>query len=148
MGFIFMPRMLAKGRRQLASRAQGRNLMNGFLFGDFDYADGKLLKFLRTRESRVVELLRQFDDDRDVARILIAESGRTNAEIEGWNRRFQRINALFLEMWDADEGRREPGFVTTLLKQSYNYALMPPVYLIFGIAQRLRRQRLERVAPC
>lgn len=137
MGCIFLPRMLQKGRQVLASRRQGRDLMNGFLFGDFDYADRGMLKFLRTKEVRVLALLRESDDDAVVARTLIRESGRSAAEIRRWNKRFRTINALFTRMWDADEGRRAPGLRTSLLKLTYNYGLMPPVYLFFSIAQKL-----------
>lgn len=143
-GFIFLPRTLRKGRRVLAGRRQGRNLMNGFLFGDFDYADGSILRFLRTKETRVLELLGESEDDAAVADTLIRESGRSAAEIKAWNRRFRTINGIFLAMWDADEGRRAPGVATSLLKWSYNYGLMPPVYVLFRIAQRLRPRPYAR----
>lgn len=44
-------------------------------------------------------------------------------------------------MWDADEGRREAGVGTTSLNLFYNYLMMPPVYLIFWIAERLRQRK-------
>lgn len=138
LGLVFLPRMLEKGRRVLAGMRHGRNLMNGYLFGNFDYADRGLLKFLRTRDARVLELLRGSDDDAAVAATLIQESGRSTAEIRAWSRRFRRINAPFTAMWDADEGRRAPGVGTTGLKLFYNYGLMPAVYVGFRIAQKLR----------
>ena len=144
MGLIFLPRMLEKGRRVLASARQGRDLMNGYLFGDFDYADGSLMKFLRTNETRVVELMRECEEDTEVASRLIRESGRSPADIQAWNVRFRRINALFMAMWDADEGRRAPGWVTSVLKHSYNFILMPPVYLIFRLAVWRRQRRNAR----
>jgi len=146
MGFIFLPRMLQKGRRVLESGREGRDLMSGYLFGDFDYADGSLLKFLRTNEARVVALLRECEEDTDVAERLIRESGRSAAEIQAWNKRFRRVNALFMAMWDADEGRRAPGWVTAGLKLSYNFVLMPPVYLLFRLAV-WHRQRRKALAP-
>jgi hypothetical protein len=52
-GCLWLSRRLDKGRQVLESERQGRDLMNGYLYGDFDYADGKLLKFSArtTRES-------------------------------------------------------------------------------------------------
>lgn len=144
MGCVFLPRMLEKGRRVLECKRQGRDLMNGYLFGDFDYADGMLLRFLRTNEARVVELLRRVPEDVAVAGVLISESGRTRPEIDAWSRRFRRINAAFTAMWDADEGRRKPGLGTSLLRGLYNVLLMPPVYLAFRIAVGLRRLRRNR----
>lgn len=63
-GCIWLPRLLDKGRRLLASERQGQDLMNGYLFGDFDYADGQLLRFLRMNDARVRQLLRELDDER------------------------------------------------------------------------------------
>jgi hypothetical protein len=136
--------MMEKGRRMLEGKRQGRDLMNGYLFGDFDYADGMLLRFLRTNEARVVELLRHVPDDGAVAGTLIRDSGRTRPEIDAWSKRFRRINAPFTAMWDADEGRRDPGLSTSLLKALYNGLLMPPVYLAFRIAAGLRQLSRNR----
>jgi Domain of unknown function (DUF5069) len=139
MGCLWLPRMLDKGRQALESKRQGQNLMNSYLFGDFDYADGKLLKFLRTKDVRVLELLRELEDDEAVAKTLISESGRSADEIQAWSKRFRKVNAPFIAMWNADEGRREPGLGTSLLKLFYNFLLMPPVYLGFRIAEGLRQ---------
>lgn len=141
MGCVFLPRMLEKGRRALESERQGRDLMDGFLFGDFDYADGMMLRFLRTNEVRVRELLRDHDDDESVASILFSEGRRSPDEVKAWSRYFRRINALFTPMWDADEGRREPGIGTSLLSGFYNYLMMPPVYLCFRMMTAKRRRR-------
>jgi len=144
MGCIFLPRMLEKGRRVLEGERQGRDLMDGFLFGDFDYADGMILRFLRTKEARVRELLRENDDDAVVAETLFREGRRSPDEIRRWSRYFRRINAPFTPMWDADEGRRAPGFGTSLLNGFYNYLMMPPVYLCFRMLTSMRRRRQER----
>lgn len=138
MGCIWLPRMLDKGRQALESKRQGRNLMNSYLFGDFDYADGKLLKFLRTNAAHVLDLLRELNDDEAVAKRLTTESGRSADEVQAWCKRFRTINAPFIAMWNADEGRREPSVGTSLLRLFYNYLMMPPVYMIFWIAERLQ----------
>jgi len=138
-GCVWLPRLLDKGRRALAGERQGRDLMNGYLFGDYDYADGQLLKFLRTDDARVRQLLGEVGDDEAVARALIQESGRLAEEIRAWNRRFRLVNAPFIAMWEADEGQRAPGAGTALLKLFYNLVLMPPVYLASWAIEKLRR---------
>jgi hypothetical protein len=76
-GCVFLPRMLEKGRRLLEGERQGRDLMSGYCFGDFDYADRKIFQCLRTTEARVLELLRANASDDEVAASLIKESGRS-----------------------------------------------------------------------
>ncbi len=120
--------------------------MNGYLFGDLDYADGRLLKFLRTNDARVLDLLSETEEDESVALTLVRESGRSPEDIRAWNQRFRAVNAPFLAMMDADEGWRDPGLGTTLLKLFYNRVMMPPVYLGFRIAEGLRRRRCDRVS--
>lgn len=136
-GCLFLPRMLDKGRQVLAGERRGENRMNGYLFGRFDYADRSMLKFLRATDARVLELLRASEDDAAVAKALIAASGRSATEIRAWNKRFRILNAPFLAMWDADEGRRARGWGTACLKLFYNFVLMPPVYVYFRAAQKL-----------
>lgn len=137
MGCIWLPRMLDKGRQVLESRRQGKNLMNSYLFGHNDYADGKLLTFLRTNDAHVLDLLRESTDDEAVAKQLLTESGHSATDVQAWSKRFRAVNAPFAAMWDADEGRRVPGVGTTALKVFYNYVMMPPVYLMFWVAERL-----------
>jgi hypothetical protein len=131
--------MLDKGRRALEGERQGRDLMNGYLFGDFDYADRQLLKFLRTGDARVRELLREGGDDEAVAEALLRESGRSEEEVRAWSEKFRKGCAPFIAMWDADEGRAGPGIGAALIKFIYNFALMPPVYLVFRVAEGMRR---------
>lgn len=130
-GCIWLPRLLDKGRRAIRSEQEGEDLMNGYLFGDHDVADAQLLAFLGTDDARVRQLLLETEDDQAVARTLVSESGRSPEEIRARNETMYSKNAPFFAMMDADEGRREPGLGTTLLKLFYNYCLMPPVYLVF-----------------
>ncbi|GKS58579.1 hypothetical protein YTPLAS18_21060 [Nitrospira sp.] len=139
-GCLWLPRLLDKGRHLLLSRRDGQDLMNGYLFGDFDYADRQLLKFLRTNDAHVLSLLSDVDDDEAVATALIRESGRSPEEIQAWGKRFRTVNAPFIHMWDADEGRRKPGIGTWLLDKFYNCLMMPPVYVGFRIAERFRHR--------
>lgn len=143
-GCVFLPRMIEKGRRVLEGERHAADLMNGYCFGDFDYADGMLFRFLRTDEERVLALLRTLEDDDAVAARLLADSGRSAEEVQQWSQRFRRINAPFTAMWDADEGRHRPGLGATLLRLFYNYLMMPPVYLYIRVATARRRRKRAR----
>lgn len=138
-GCKWLPRFLEKGRQAIKSEQQGKDLMNGYLFGDNDVADAQLLAFLHTNDSRVRQLLLETEDDEAVAQTLIAESGRSPEEIQARNETMYKKNAPFLAMMDADEGRRKPGLGTTLLKFFYNYGLMPPAYLVFRFQEKRRQ---------
>lgn len=144
-GCVFLPRVLSKGRRLLASEDSGQDLMNGYIFGDFDYADGMVLRFLRTKEATLLDILREEEEDEIVAGRLFRESGRSEREIAVWSRWFRIINAPFGPMWDADEGRRTSGLVTTLLKGFYNRLMMPPVYVCFRYLTERRKRRQAAV---
>lgn len=54
------------------------------------------------------------------------ESGRSPKEIEEWNDRFRREHAIFLPLFEADEGLRPPGLKTACFKFIYNAVVMPP----------------------
>lgn len=78
--------------------------MNSYLLGGYDYADGKLLKFLSLNDPPVLEFLRESNDDAAVGHMLVKESGRSAGEIQAWGTRFRRVNAPCIVMCDADEG--------------------------------------------
>ncbi|HEY5893535.1 MAG TPA: hypothetical protein VIT91_09920 [Chthoniobacterales bacterium] len=127
--------MLDKGRRYIQSREKGHDLLNGFLFGDVDFSDWRLLRFLRTNERRLCQLLKESQSDELVANTLIAESGRTADDIAHWNRRFPVVNVLFIPMWNADEDHRQSGPFTEVIKVLYNWVVMPPVALVYRISR-------------
>ncbi len=137
-GCLWLPRLLDKGRRAIESEKVGRDLLDGYLYGDSDFVDAKLMQFLRTKDARVTELLREFDDDERVAKVIIQESGRTADELRAWSARFRKVHALVIPLLESDEGRRQPGAGTAFFRFFYNYILMPPVYLAFRISERRR----------
>lgn len=139
-GCLWLGRMIDKGRRKIASEAAGADLMNGYLFGNSDYADGFLLKFLGVGDRRVLEILREQPDDTAAATAIIAASERSAAEIDRWNALFKLINAPFIAMWDADEGHLPPGPGASALKGFYNAIMMPPVNLAFRLMESMRRK--------
>lgn len=140
---LWLPRMLDKGRRYLESQQHqiGKDHLNGFLFGDLDFSDWRLLRFLRTNQDRVCELLTEFDSDQKVASQLLKESGKTSDEVHRWNRKFYLINCIFIPLWDADEGYRKPGVTTEIIKIFYKFLIMPPIYLAYRISSFLSKRK-------
>ena len=137
-GCVWLPRLLDKGRRVLEGEAAGRDLMAGYLFGGSDAADMQLLRFLRLTNEDVLAVLRRERDDGAAATELVRRSGRTQAECAAWSGRFLRLNAPFLAMMDADEGRRPAGAGTRALRFAYNRLLMPATYAAYRWAERRR----------
>ena len=138
---LWLPRMIDKGRRHIEAQRDAHVSMHGYLFGDLDYGDWQLLRFLRTNQDQVSRLLEELDSDQDVAKRIVKDSNRSKEDIEKWNKRFRAVNCLFTPMWDADEAHRSPGLTTTLIKYSYIFILMPPVYLVYYICSLFRRRK-------
>ena len=137
-GCVWLPRLIDKGRRVLEGEAAGRDLLGDYLFGVNDPADAQLLRFLGMANRDVLAALAQEPDDAAAAAELVRRSGRGPAECAAWSARFSRLNAPFLAMMDADEGRRAPGAGTAALRLAYNRVIMPPAYAAYRRAERRR----------
>jgi len=137
-GLPWLPRLLEKARRFEAGRADGTDQMNGYLYGDHDFIDAQLLKFLRTTDATVSELVRERADDVEVARILIQRSGHDSAEVRAFAQMFRRKNMDFV-LLEADEGRLGNGLRAKAIALFYNRLLMPIVYAKFAADERKRR---------
>ena len=126
-GCVWLPRMLAKARRLVASERAGRDLLSPYLFGDTDPFDGALMRFLRTNENGVLDLLRREPDDAAAAAQLVRRSGRTPEECVAWSTQFRRRMRLLIACLEADEGRWT-GRRAAAARFFYNHVVMPPVY--------------------
>jgi Domain of unknown function (DUF5069) len=136
-GLPWLPRMFEKARRFEAGRAAGADPMNGYLYGDNDFIDAQLLKFLRTTDTAVSALAREHADDAEVARILVERSGRGATEIQAFAKSFRRRNANFI-LLEADEGRLGNGLRAKLIRFVYNRLMMPIIYAKFAADERKR----------
>lgn len=111
--------------------------MDGYCYGDNDFIDKQLLTFLRTTDTAVSALVREYPDDADVARTLVERSGRTPAECAAFDKAFRRKNFNFAFV-EADEGRLGSGVSATIVKAFYNGAMMPIFYSLFRRDERKR----------
>lgn len=138
-GLIWLPRLIDKGRRSLLRRDGGETVMNGYLFGDNDFIDAQVLKFLRTEGDALADQLAMCADDDAVARDVIARSGRTFDERRAFSvaldRRLFGFNVI-----EADEGRMQPGPGRDALAFFYNRIMMPILYVVFRRAE-IKRAR-------
>ena len=136
-GLPWLPRLLEKARRFEAGRAAGVDLMNGYLYGDNDFIDAQLLRFLHATDAAVSALVNEHPDDADVARILIQRSGRSDDEVRRFAKRMRRQNFNFV-LTEADEDRLGNGLGARLMRFAYNRVIMPIVYRKFAADGRKR----------
>ncbi len=134
---VWLPRMLQKARRREESRAAGCDLMNGYMFGDNDFVDHRVLRFLRIDDMAFLKLVQEYPRDEDVARIVIERSERTAGECSSFSRRLCRMLANFA-LLEADEGRTAPGLKRNIIRFFYNRMMMPIAYLGFRRSERRR----------
>jgi len=133
-GVVWLPRLLEKARR--AAAADSRSI-DGYCYGDNDFVDAQVLRFLRISDDEVLDLVREHRDDADVAAIIVQRSGRSSEEVAAFNKRLRRSMFDFALM-EADEGRMAPGFKRNAITFFYNRLLMPIVYAMFARAERAR----------
>jgi hypothetical protein len=134
-GCIWLPRMIDKARRFIVL-GSGYLLDGEYMFGEHDFADGRLLRFLGLSSAQIVEIVRNEPDDARAAERIIAASGRTPEECRAFSRRFRLVVGPFLSMIDADEGRAPAGAWTTFLRALYNTIVVPPALAAFRRASR------------
>ncbi|GAC1540535.1 MAG: hypothetical protein NVS2B17_16900 [Candidatus Velthaea sp.] len=136
-GLVWLPRLIEKARRNAHGRAAGTDLMNGYLYGDNDFIDAQLLRFLGADDRALSAWVEEFSDDDEVARVAIARSGRSFDERRRFSTSLARRTFDFC-MLDADEGRLAPGLRSRTIAFLYNRAMMPIVYAVFGRAEHKR----------
>jgi Domain of unknown function (DUF5069) len=134
-GLVWLPRMLQKARRCLTS-PDGRSA-DGYLYGESDFIDKRVIAFLRTDDETISALVRENPSDADVARILVEHSGRSAAECAAYSRSLRRKLFDFI-LLEADEGR-VGGFKGAAVKFVYNRLLMPVIYPLFRRGERKRK---------
>jgi hypothetical protein len=142
-GLVWLPRLIDKARRAALGRASSADLMNGYLYGDNDFIDRQVLRFLGIDDCALSELIEECDSDEDVVRIVLAHSGRSVAARRAFSAALERRSFRFA-MLDADEGRLAPGPRSRIIAFLYSVAIMPIAYAAFGRAER-RRVRVDAI---
>jgi Domain of unknown function (DUF5069) len=130
-GVVWLPRMIEKARRIVDSGIAEKRV-GEYIFGKHDPGDAQVLRFLGISDEEVLDVVRAIPDDNAAAMQLISMSGKTPVQCAAFSRRLRRLNAPFLAMMDADEGRRKRGAMTSFLRWVYNNVIMPPSYLYFA----------------
>ncbi len=128
-GLVWLPRLLQKARR-CQSQSTSSRLTDGYCYGQNDFIDKFLLRFLRTDDSAVSALLRQEADDAVVTRALVEQSGRSPQECRQFSNKMCKLSFNFA-LLEADEGRMQPGMKRALIRGFYNRLMMPIVYAMF-----------------
>jgi hypothetical protein len=133
---IWLPRMIDKARR-VADSGGGYLIDGEYMFGEKDFADGRLLRFLGLSSAQVLGVVGVEPDDAQAAARIIELSGKTPPECAAFNRRFRLLMGPFLPMIDADEGRKPPGPWTAFLRGLYNNVIFRPALAIFRRSERV-----------
>jgi hypothetical protein len=134
---VWLPRLVQKARRAEEGRATGRDLMEGYLYGDNDFIDKRVLEFLRTDDAAVSAVVREEHDDAAAAAIIAQRSGRTAEERRAFSKQLRGQLFDFVLM-EADEGRLPPGLKRAVVRFLYNRVMMPVFYAQFRAAERKR----------
>jgi hypothetical protein len=133
-----MPRLIDKGRRKLEGDRLGQDLLGDYMFGDHDYLDGFLLRFLGLPDAVILEILRDEPDDERAAAAIVERAGKTPEQCRAWSQRFEREQHLPLLNLDRDEGRYSFGPLGDAL-WTVGQSLFLPVFRFFydrGLAQK------------
>ncbi len=138
-GLVWVKRMAQKARYCVEHESSQRELMNGYLFGESDFIDGKVLKFLRATAQAFLDAVRGEPDDAAAAHRIVAASGRTSDECFQFSVKLSKQMSNFA-LIEADEGRLRPGMRTSLIRFFYNRMMMPIVYRVFRSAERRRNK--------
>jgi len=121
--------MLDKARRVAAD---GAYLIDGeWMYGNNDFADGILLRFLGLSDEQVLDIVRADADDASAGAKILATSGKTPAQCAAFNRRFRAICGVFLPLIEADEGRTRPGPFSNVVRAVYNGVVAGPAIAVF-----------------
>jgi len=136
-GLVWLPRLIDKARRSALGRACGADLMNGYRYGNSDYVDSRVLRFLGVDDRALSELVEECGSDEDVTAIVLAHSGHGVAARRAFSAELER--RLFgFAMLDADESRLAPGPRRRILTFLYNAVIVPIASPAFRRAERRR----------
>jgi hypothetical protein len=110
-----------------------------YMYGDNDYMDSRVLKFLRLSAADLNAVVRAEPDDDVVARILIERSGQSPKQVAWFTRRMLLTYGAVFAMFDADEDRKT-GALAKMLAALYNRVIYPP------FAKKFRRDEARAKA--
>lgn len=139
-GLVFLPRLLDKARRKLEGDLVGQDLISPYLYGDNDFMDLRLLKFLQLSDQELLAILGAEPDTERAMRQLLAKSGRSPSECEAFSHRLLRRAWYVFLMIEADEDLRKPGIATSLIKAVYLGVVLPPVTWLFNRMEAKRKK--------
>ena len=131
---MWLGRLIDKARKYDSTGTAPGQMLGDYMYGDGDYLDGKLLRFLGLHDAQISEIVRGEPDDERAGQRILERSRKTSVECEAFNRAFARMNGPFLAMIDVDEGRCKPGLGTSLIKAVYNALVFPLGILMYRSA--------------
>lgn len=128
-GMVWLPRMIDKARRYIECGESSRRF-DGYLYGENDFIDARVLRFLRLSDSAFASIVRENTDDAEAGRVAIAHSGRTPEQCRAFSAKLKRGMHDFA-LLEADEERMPPGLKRTLIRALYGGIIVPIAYAFF-----------------
>jgi hypothetical protein len=133
--------LIDKARFLQTHDVTGNELGNGYLYGDNDYIDAQLLRFLGISGDRLRAIVAANPTDDAAAAAAIAESGKTRDECHTFSEGLRaRLHDFFV--LDADE-QRVHGAKAAFTRFVYNYILMPKFRRMFRQAEAKHAERAK-----
>lgn len=130
----WLPRLIDKARYLEMRHVAGNELGNAYLYGDNDFIDGQLLRFLGLSGDRVRAIVAANASDEQAAAAIIAESRKTPEERRAFSDALRaRLHDFYI--FQADE-HRVHGPKAWFIRFIYNYVLMPRFRRAFRKAER------------
>lgn len=145
-GLVFLPRLIDKARRKLEGDQAGQDLISPYMYGDNDWMDVRVLRFLGLNDQDVLGIVREEPDNDLAAQVILAKSGKDRAACEAYSKKLLRQEWYVFLMIEADEELRPPGLVTSLIKTLYLGLVFPVVFWVFN-RQEAQRDKAARGMP-
>lgn len=117
---VFLGRLIDKARHKTRGLPMGE-----YMYGDNDYMDSRVFRFLGTTAAHVNAMVRSEPSDEVVARMLIQRSRKSPKQIASFSTRMLLAYGVAFAMFDADEGRTS-GPIAKTLAAFYNGIIYPP----------------------
>lgn len=136
----WLPRLLDKGRRALEGERAGKDMLWPYMYGDSDYMDARLLKFLGVNGDEILAILRKAKSDDAAVAAILARAGKSEQERRDWSRSFRLREAPFLILIEADDGRLAGGAAAALLGWLYNAFILPIGIRMYRQGEARRQQ--------
>jgi len=131
-GVIWLPRIAEK------ARAFDAGTLGSFLYGQSPI-DDSFLGDAKLDYDSFLEIVRSASGDAEVLREIERRNPGTTARLQAWSAAFPKRRAVYIRLWDLDEGYVNPWWATPA-RALGNLAFVPVLALLRKLRPRPRAQ--------